>query len=90
MKQPWQVDIDAVLLAHRTGILKYGPAKKGRPRNGDSRGWGIRETAKDLGIPVGKACENLCIALAMIIRPEIRECSSRDEALRLSRKKDPN
>jgi hypothetical protein len=86
MKPSWQEQVEAVLSVHKNGLLRHGPAKKGRPRNGDSKGWGIRETAEELKLPIGKVCEDIAIALALEKRPELRLCVSREEALIRSRK----
>lgn len=67
---------------HDEHIKKYGIHTKliGRPR-GFSKGWSVRKTAEALDISVGKASEDLALAKALKIYPEIKNLSERKDAL---------
>lgn len=87
MTEDWRKEILEIYNFHRIKVKLFGPALKGRPKNGVKTGWGLRETAKELKLPLGKVCEDVNLAEAILSREEVRSCPTREKALKMVRKR---
>ena len=78
----WPDEVIKTKRFHDEHIKKYGKHEKliGRPR-GSSKGWSIRKTAEALDIAVGKCSQDLALAKALKLYPEIKNLTERQDAI---------
>ena len=74
--QTWQARIKLELEIHNLLQLIHGAGKRGRGYTG----WGIKDTAVQLNISIGKLNEDINLAKAFLIDPELEKISTRDKA----------
>src|SRR6266478_2571609 len=78
----WQARVKLEFEIHRLFQSLYGAGKRGRGHTG----WGIKDTAAQLNISVGKLNEDVNLAKAFLIDPELEKSASRDIAKRVYEK----
>lgn len=59
------------------------PSKGGRPKKDASKGWGLRDTARELGISLGDASQKIDLAKEVLANPQLRNIKDQDTARRL-------
>lgn len=79
--EEWQLEARRILELHRARIKTHGEAKAGRPIRGKKKGWGIRDTAKELDRPLGPTSEDIKLALCFESHPEVLKIKDRHIAL---------
>jgi adenine-specific DNA-methyltransferase len=77
-----QVELEAEL--HKLRIEQFGLKPANRPVIGaENTGWSQAETAKELGLSIGTISQDLKLAEALQINPELRNIKDKNTALRL-------
>lgn len=66
---------------HNAKQREKGISKSGRP-NGTKRGWGIRDTARELGLSIGRVSEDLLLSRNIRSDSSIAEIGERKVALK--------
>lgn len=66
---------------HVSKQAERGISKSGRP-NGEKQGWGIRDTARELGLSIGRVSEDLLLSRNGRIDSSLFEIGDRKVALK--------
>lgn len=83
---PWYEEVELVNRLHTLKQEEHGTPKIGRPRPDDPvTGWGIRETAEELGRALGQVSEDLKLARAVRLDPALRNVKDKKTAIKLVR-----
>lgn len=77
----WQEQCKAIEEFHVNKQREKGISKSGRP-NGTKRGWGIRDTARELGLSIGRVSEDLLLSRNIRSDSSIAEIGERKVALK--------
>lgn len=85
-KYPWPQLCTEILDYHEEQQKTIGKAKAGRPSDDKKRGWGIRDSAKELGLSIGTLCEYLNLARLIKTDESLKEMKI-DRALSIVRRK---
>lgn len=84
MNLPWYEQAIQTERLHGLRQEEHGVAKTGRPsKDQEKKGWGVRDTAEELGIALGTISEDLNLADAVRINPALREVQDRKTAIKL-------
>ena len=78
----WQEQVTLEKELHDLRISQYGKRRLGTGV-GNPTGWTQNDTAKELGISIGVLSEDLKLAAALTINPELRNVNDKKTALRL-------
>jgi DNA modification methylase len=83
---PWWEAVQLVQVVHNLRQSQHGAGTKGRPKVGEEKaGWGIRDTARELGLAIGPVAEDLQLARAVQLDPSLRNIKDKKTAVRLVR-----
>lgn len=83
---PWWEASQLVEELHRLRQQEHGEGTSGRPKKGEEKpGWGIRDTAEELGVALGPLSEDLNLARAVRLDPSLRNVKDKKTAIRLVR-----
>lgn len=81
---PWHEQVVLVEQLHSLRQEQFGKPSGGRPKStGDGKGWGIRDTAQELGIAIGPLSEDLNLARAVAFDPALKNVKDKKTAVRL-------
>lgn len=81
---PWWESALLVEALHRFRQQEHGDTQIGRPKKGEEKsGWGIRDTARELGLALGPIAEDLQLARAVQFDPSLRNVKDKKTAVRL-------
>lgn len=86
LKRPnisWQDLCEIELELHDLRIAQMGQRPNGRPKEDKKVGWGLVDTAKELGRALGSLSEDLQLAQALKFNPSLRAVKDRTTALKL-------
>lgn len=83
---PWWESVTLVQVLHELRQNQHGAGQKGRPKkDGEKSGWGVRDTARELGLAIGPIAEDLQLARAVQSDPSLRNIKDKKTAVRLVR-----
>jgi len=83
---PWWEEALLIEALHKFRQSEYGEAPTGRPKkDAEKTGWGVRDTARELGISLGPIAEDLQLARAVQLDPSLRNIRDKKTAVRLVR-----
>jgi len=83
---PWWEEVVLVQALHDLRQQQHGASEKGRPKRDEAKsGWGIRDTARELGLAIGPVAEDLQLARAVSFDPSLRNVKDKKTAVRLVR-----
>lgn len=82
---PWFHRAKFVYVFHTLSQSSHGKAKVGRPESGTKTGWSIRDTARELNIPIGTVSEDIKLA-KWLEEKQVKNMISRNMTLRLMRR----
>jgi len=81
---PWWESAELVQTLHRYRQEEHGETQVGRPKKDEAKtGWGIRDTARELGLALGPVAEDLQLARAVRLDPSLRNIKDKRTAVRL-------
>lgn len=81
---PWWEAVVLVEALHKFRQGEHGESIAGRPKKDEEKsGWGIRDTAKELGLALGPVAEDLQLARAVQSDPSLRNVRDKKTAIRL-------
>lgn len=81
---PWWESALLVEALHRYRQEEHGDSQIGRPKKDEKKsGWGIRDTARELGLALGPVAEDLQLARAVQSDPSLRNIRDKKTAVRL-------
>ncbi len=81
---PWWESVLLVEALHKFRQQEHGDTQLGRPKKGEEKsGWGIRDTARELGLALGPVAEDLQLARAVQSDPSLRNIRDKKTAVRL-------
>lgn len=81
---PWWEAALLVEALHKFRQQEHGDSQIGRPKKGEEKsGWGIRDTARELGLALGPVAEDLQLARAVQFDPSLRNIKDKKTAVRL-------
>lgn len=81
---PWFEQVQVVEELHAIRQEQHGPAKTGRPTADEGKaGWGVRDTAAELGLAIGNLSEDINLARAVRLDPSLRNIKDKKTAVRL-------
>jgi len=84
MNLPWYEQAVQTEELHGLRQEEHGIAKTGRPaKDKEKEGWGVRDTAEELGIALGTISEDLNLAQAVRVNPSLRSIQDRKTAIKL-------
>ena len=85
---PWYDQAALVETLHSLRQSEHGgKTDPGRPIKTEGKKWGIRETAKELGIALGSLSENINLARAVRTDPSLKNIKDKKTAIKLVRRK---
>lgn len=83
---PWWDQVQLTRRLHELRQEQFGKGKSGRPKGGeDKEGWGIRDTARELGVAIGPLSEDINLARAVEADPSLRNIKDKKTAIRMVR-----
>lgn len=84
---PWFLEAELIEQFHKLRQEQHGATtgKRGRPSNSMGKVWGLRDTAKELGIGLGPLSENINLADAVRNDPRLRNIKDKATAMKLVR-----
>jgi len=83
---PWWEEALLIESLHRFRQEQHGEAPTGRPKkDAEKTGWGVRDTARELGLSLGPIAEDLQLARAVQLDPSLRNIKDKKTAVRLVR-----
>lgn len=83
---PWWDQVQLTRRLHELRQTQFGKGKAGRPKLGeDKEGWGLRDTARELGVAIGPLSEDLNLARAVEQDPSLRNIKDKKTAIRMVR-----
>lgn len=81
---PWWEAALLIDALHRFRQEEHGATQIGRPKKDEKKsGWGIRDTARELGLALGPVAEDLQLARAVQLDPALRNIKDKKTAIRL-------
>ena len=80
----WHEQVELELELHNLRIQEHGEKRMGRDW-GNNPGWTREMTAKELGLSIGAISQDLKLAEALLVNPELRNIKDKGTALRLVR-----
>lgn len=81
---PWWEAAELVQALHQYRQEEHGDPQVGRPKKDEKKtGWGIRDTARELGLALGPVAEDLQLARAVQLDPSLRNIRDKKTAVRL-------
>jgi DNA modification methylase len=81
---PWWESALLMEALHRFRQEEHGDTQIGRPKKDEKKsGWGIRDTARELGLALGPVAESLQLARAVQLDPSLRNIRDKKTAVRL-------
>lgn len=81
---PWWDQVQLTRRLHELRQTQFGKGKSGRPKIGEEKeGWGIRDTARELGVAIGPLSEDLNLAKAVEHDPSLRNIKDKKTAIRM-------
>jgi hypothetical protein len=81
---PWWDQVQLTRRLHDLRQEQHGKGHKGRPKVGEVKdGWGIRDTARELGVAIGPLSEDLNLAKAVEQDPSLRNIKDKKTAIRM-------
>lgn len=81
---PWWESAVLVEALHKFRQEEHGDPQVGRPKKDEKKsGWGIRDTARELGLALGPVAEDLQLARAVKFDPSLRNIKDKRTAVRL-------
>jgi len=81
---PWHEQVTLVEELHALRQVEHGVPDKGRPWDG-KKGWGLRDTAAELNVGLGNLSEDILLARAIKIDPNLAKVKDKRTAVRLAR-----
>ncbi len=78
----WQEQCKKIEEFHNAKQRENGISQSGRPNNNRKQGWGIRDTARELGLSVGRICEDLLLSREIRSNSILSEIRERKDALK--------
>ena len=85
-KLTWQEECKKIEEFHNARQREKGVSKSGRPISNKKQGWGIRDTARELRLSVGRVSEDLLLSREGRSDPSIFEIRERKDALKIVKK----
>jgi DNA modification methylase len=84
---PWWEEAALIQALHAFRQSEHGEGQSGRPKRDEPKktGWGIRDTAIELGKSLGPIAEDLQLARAVQLDPSLRNIRDKKTAIRLVR-----
>ena len=83
---PWWEEAVLIESLHKFRQEQHGEAPTGRPKkDSEKSGWGVRDTARELGLSLGPIAEDLQLARAVQLDPSLRNIRDKKTAVRLVR-----
>lgn len=83
---PWWEEAALIEQLHALRQQQHGVGQPGRPaKDTEKAGWGIRDTARELGLAIGPIAEDLQLARAVLFDPSLRNVRDKKTAVRLVR-----
>lgn len=89
---PWWEAVALVERLHALRQTQHGEAQRGRPKKESDGGtppakpgWGVRDTARELGLAIGPVAEDIALARAVERDPSLRNIKDKKTAVRLVR-----
>lgn len=67
---------------HNAKQREKGVSQSGRPNVSGKQGWGIRDTARELGLSIGRISEDLLLSRGIRSDSSLSEIGERKDALR--------
>lgn len=81
---PWYDQVKLTQRLHDLRQTQHGRGKGGRPKTGEVKdGWGIRDTARELGVAIGPLSEDINLAKAVEHDPSLRNIKDKKTAIRM-------
>ena len=81
---PWWEAAILVEALHKFRQQEHGETQVGRPKKDEKKtGWGVRDTARELGLALGPVAEDLQLARAVQSDPSLRNIKDKRTAVRL-------
>lgn len=81
---PWWDQVQLTRRLHDLRQTQFGKGKGGRPKTGEEKeGWGIRDTARELGVAIGPLSEDINLAKAVEHDPSLRNIKDKKTAIRM-------
>jgi site-specific DNA-methyltransferase (adenine-specific) len=83
---PWWDQVQLTRRLHDLRQTQHGKGKGGRPKSGEDKdGWGIRDTARELGVAIGPLSEDINLAKAVEQDPSLKNIKDKKTAIRMVR-----
>jgi len=81
---PWWDQVQLTRRLHELRQNQHGKGMSGRPKAGEDKdGWGIRDTARELGVGIGPLSEDINLARAVEQDPSLRNIKDKKTAIRM-------
>lgn len=81
---PWWESAVLIQALHQYRQQEHGDPQIGRPKKDEKKsGWGVRDTARELGLALGPVAEDLQLARAVQSDPSLRNIKDKKTAVRL-------
>ena len=80
---PWYDQVELEKELHEMRMATHGKRNAWRPKKGESSGWSQRETAKELGIAIGRMSEDIALAIELQRNPNLRNVKDKTTAIKL-------
>lgn len=81
---PWWDQVQLTAQLHEYRQQQFGKGKGGRPKSGtEKEGWGVRDTARELGVAIGPLSEDINLARAVESDPSLRNIKDKKTAIRM-------
>lgn len=81
---PWHEQVALVQELHDLRQAEHGKAEMGRPWDG-KKGWSLRDTAAELNVGLGNLSEDMLLARALKVDPNLSKVKDKKTAIRLAR-----
>lgn len=82
---PWYEEVTLIQRLHDLRLKQHGQAEAKRPESGKKIGWGMRDTARELGKALGGVSEDLHLAKMVQINPALRNIKDKATAIKVVR-----
>jgi DNA modification methylase len=83
---PWFEQVQIIEELHAIRQEQHGAGRTGRPTEEAGKlGWGVRDTAAELGLAIGNLSEDINLARAVRLDPSLRNVKDKRTAIRLVR-----
>lgn len=82
---PWHEEVVLVERLHELRQQQHGASTTGRPKNLAEKGWGVRDTAVELGKSLGGVAQDIMLAKEVMVDPALSKIKDKKTAIRVIR-----